>query len=106
MRMMREKPVLAVGVATAALAIVLLAIGSYLKTSGAASAAERPHRVLVMVGESLPPGTRLYAENEGGAGMVRVGQVLGLAQDSRVILEAPERTALPLVVDARNQDDL
>jgi hypothetical protein len=84
MKLMKEQPVLTVGVASGAMAILLLALGSIQGPADDASPrpVRRPGPTTLVIEGALRPGMEIYAADEASPGLVRVGRVLRDAGDA------------------------
>ena len=107
MNLMKDQPVLTVGVASGALAILLLALGSFL--SPAEDSVRPPGGgsvpVTLFVEGELQPGMETYAKGDGAPGLIRVGRVVGDHGGPQATLTGSEKAAWQVVVAGEDQPD-
>lgn len=101
MKMMKEQPILTLGVATAALAILLLALGSFTKSSGPQPDVEEsgPASMVVLIEGDLQPGMEVYVMGGDGSGMVPVGRVVGVSEALESVRKVSDERTWPVRVD-------
>ena len=103
---MKEQPILTLGVATAALAIFLLVLGSFTKASGTQPAIEEAgatSMVFLLEGE-LQPGMQVYVLGGDGSGMVPVGRVVGVSEAMESVRRVSDERTWPVRMDRLEQE--